>query len=103
MVAVLRTPQDQLGPVSGWGSGLFARVLRAGSAAMVMGVGALFALSFDTLTQAALFAATAARFGGWQPALVLALLFVLGMLVVDGVNGAWIAGLIRRSDRTGRV
>jgi high-affinity nickel-transport protein len=70
---------------------------------MVMGVGTLFALSFDTVSQAALFAVTATQFGGWRPALLLALLFVAGMLVIDGLNGAWIARLIRRSDRSARV
>ena len=29
-----------------------------------------------------------------------ALAFVLGMLVADGINGAWVSRLIRRADRT---
>ena len=65
-------------------------------------IGALFALSFDTLSQAAFFALAATRFGGWQQALALALLFVLGMLLTDGLNGLWIARLIARADRTAR-
>ncbi len=36
--------------------------------------------SFDVFSQAALFAVTAARFGGWPPTL----LFTTGMLVTDG-------------------
>jgi high-affinity nickel-transport protein len=68
-----------------------------------MGVGTLFALSFDTVSQAALFAVTATQFGGWQPALLLALLFVGGMLLTDGINGLWISRLIRRSDQTARI
>lgn len=103
IVAVLRTPPEEVARLRGWRSGAFARLLRAGSSAMVMGVGALFALSFDTISQAALFAATAARFGGWQPALALAMLFILGMLLIDGVNGAWVARLVRRSDRSARL
>ena len=66
----------------------------------VAAVGALFALSFDTVSQAALFALAAGRFGGVGQALFVAGLFVLGMLVVDGINGVWISRLIRRADRT---
>ena len=62
-------------------------------------VGALFALSFDTVSQAALFALTAAQFGGVWHAIFLGLLFVLGMLVTDGVNGLWISRLIARADQ----
>ncbi len=63
--------------------------------------GALFALSFDTLSQAAMFALLAARFGGWEHALVLGLLFTGGMVLVDGVNGWWVFRLLRRTDRWG--
>ncbi len=69
----------------------------------VAAVGALFALSFDTISQAALFALAAGRFGGVTDALLVAALFVLGMLAVDGVNGLWISRLIRRADRTAAV
>ena len=103
IVAVMRTPGHESAQLEGWRSGLFSRLLNAGSPVMVMGVGTLFAMSFDTVSQAALFAVTAAQFGGWRPALLLALLFIVGMLVVDGVNGLWISRLIRRSDRTARV
>lgn len=34
---------------------------------------------------------------------MLALLFVTGMLLTDGLNGWWIARLVRRSDQTARV
>ncbi len=103
IVAVLRTPGHEVAQLEGWRSGAFARLLRAGNPLMVMGVGTLFALSIDTVSQAALFAVTASQFGGWRAALLLALLFVTGMLMTDGVNGLWIARLIRRSDRSARV
>jgi CobW/HypB/UreG, nucleotide-binding domain len=100
-------PRLKIFPVSAYtGKGLEARygwLLRADSPAMVAGVGGLFALSFDTVGQAALFALTASQFGGRQPALLLALLFIAGMLATDGLNGWWISGLIRRSDATSRV
>ncbi|MDQ2735087.1 MAG: nickel transporter [Pseudomonadota bacterium] len=103
IAAVFRTPDDELTHLKGWRSGVFARLLRADSPLTVMAVGTLFALSFDTVSQAALFAVTATQFGGWQSALVLALLFTTGMLMTDGANGYWISRLIRRSDRSARV
>jgi high-affinity nickel-transport protein len=103
IAAVLKTPGDEVARLSGWRSGVFARLLRAGSPLTVMGVGILFALSFDTVSQAALFAMTAAAYGGWRPALLLALLFTSGMLVTDGLNGWLIWRLIHRSERTAQV
>jgi nickel/cobalt transporter (NiCoT) family protein len=70
---------------------------------VVMGIGAAFAVSFDTVSQAALFAATAVHFGGLQDALALAGIFLLGMLVIDGANGLWISRLISRADLLARV
>jgi high-affinity nickel-transport protein len=103
IAAVLKTPGDEVARLSGWRSGVFARLLRAGSPLTVMGVGILFALSFDTVSQAALFAMTAAAYGGWRPALLLALLFTAGMLFTDGLNGWLIWRLIHRSERTAQV
>jgi len=71
---------------------------RAGTPAAAA-IGALFALSFDTLSLAALVAVSASQHGGWQGALQCALVFTLGMLAVDGLNGLWITRLLRRSDR----
>lgn len=66
-------------------------------------IGALFALSFDTMSQAALFALMGAQFGGWGHALVLGAAFMAGMLVMDGVNGLWISTLIHRADDVARI
>lgn len=65
----------------------------------VAAVGALFALSFDTISQATLFAVAATRFGGIADVVIVASLFAAGMLCVDGINGIWISHLIRRADR----
>lgn len=70
-----------------------------GSAVGVAGVGALFALSFDTLTQAALFAAAGVALGGSGLALLVGLCFLLGMLITDAINGWWLARLLARADR----
>lgn len=101
--AVLRAPRDMPVPLVGLRGRLVQRLLgrfgeRRGVAA-VMGVGALFALSFDTLSQSALFAVMAVQFGGLEHALTLGSLFVLGMLASDGANGWWVSRLIDRTDR----
>jgi len=80
--------------------GRFLTVRRGWAVALV---GALFALSFDTISLAALFALAAGRFGGIGEALFVAALFVLGMLAVDGANGAWISRLVRRADGTAAI
>lgn len=100
--AVLRAPAGAPVPLVGVRGRLVDRLLgrsERSSAAAVLGVGALFALSFDTLSQSALFAVMAVQFGGVPQALTLALLFVLGMLISDGANGWWISHLIDRTDR----
>ena len=67
-------------------------------------VGALFALSLDTVSQAALFALAAVRFGGVGHALTLGLAFVLGMVTItDGANGIWISRLMNRADAAARI
>lgn len=95
-------PGEVVQPV-GFKGRLFSRLQRTTQPLLVAAVGALFAFSFDTVSQAALFAMTATQFGGWQHALVLALLFMLGMLVTDGVNGLWISRLIRRADDVAQI
>ena len=101
--AVMRTDRDEAVRLIGWRSGAFAHLLHTGNPLAVMGVGTLFALSFDTVSQAALFAMTANAFGGWRPALLLALLFTAGMLVTDGINGWLIWRLLHHSERIALV
>jgi high-affinity nickel-transport protein len=101
--AVLRTdPSEVVRPVGFRGRWL-GRLSRAASPGWVALVGALFALSFDTISQAALFALAATHIGGWQHALTLGLLFMLGMIVTDGINGFWISRLLCRADQLARV
>ena len=91
-------PHEVVAPV-GLKGRFLGRLSRADRPGSVAFVGALFALSFDTVSQSALFALTATQFGGLQHALALGLLFVLGMLVTDGINGLWISRLIARADQ----
>ncbi len=98
--AVLTTAPHAVVAPAGLRARLLGRFLDIGRAWAVAAVGMLFALSFDTVSQAALFALAAGRFGGVSHALFVAALFVLGMLAVDGANGLWINRLVRRADRT---
>ena len=103
LAAVLRaSPNEMVQPV-GLKGRLLGGLRHVSNPFLVTLVGALFAVSFDTLSQAAFFALTATRFGGWQQALLLALLFMLGMLVTDGINGLWIARLIARADQVALI
>ncbi|WP_428826371.1 nickel transporter [Azonexus sp. IMCC34842] len=103
LAAVLRAGPDEMVLPLGLKGRLLGKLRHVSHPALVALVGALFALSFDTLSQAAFFALTATQFGGWQHALLLALLFMLGMLLTDGINGLWIARLIARADQVALV
>ncbi len=101
--AVLTASPDEIVKPVGLKGRFLGKLARAGSPGLVALVGALFALSFDTVSQAALFALTATQFGGVGHALMLGLVFTFGMLVTDGINGLWISRLILRSDEIARV
>lgn len=91
-------PDEVLAPIGIKGRFL-GRLTQASRPLAVAAIGSLFALSFDTVSQSALFALTATQFGGVEHSIFLGLLFVLGMLVTDGVNGLWISKLIARADQ----
>jgi hypothetical protein len=55
-------------------------------------------ISFDTVSQAACLALTAAEVAGLWHAFVLALLFGGGMVASDAANGMWISRLIAPAD-----
>jgi high-affinity nickel-transport protein len=103
LATVLRTaPGDVVLPI-GLKSGWLTRLQHTESPWLVAAVGALFALSFDTMSQATLFALLGAQFGSALNAAALGLMFMFGMLVMDGLNGLWISRLITRADRVARV
>lgn len=60
-------------------------------------IGALFALSFDTLSQIALFSLSLSS----QSIGLLCLAFILGMITADGLNGWLISGLWQRLGKRG--
>lgn len=94
---------DQLVAPAGVKSRMLGRFARASHPALIAAVGALFALSFDTVSQVALFSLTAKSMSGWWFALVLGGTFTLGMMTTDGVNGLWVAKLLARADRRALV
>jgi nickel/cobalt transporter (NiCoT) family protein len=97
--AVLRADPNEVVQPIGLKGRFLGRFASVTSPLLIATVGALFALSFDTISQASLFALTAAQLGGWGHALTMGLLFMLGMLVTDGINGLWISRLIYRADQ----
>ncbi|MGE0312510.1 MAG: nickel transporter [Lautropia sp.] len=86
-------------------SPVVARMLRtrllqgAGSG---VAIGALFALSFDTVGLAVMFAAFGVQHSGLGLVALLGALFALGMMLSDTVNGWVVAHLIGRGDRFSR-
>jgi high-affinity nickel-transport protein len=101
--AVWRAAPDEIVTPIGFKGRYLGALGRAKNPFVVALVGALFALSFDTISQAAFFALAAGQYGGALYAVTLGLLFVLGMLVTDGANGLWISRLIVRADETARI
>lgn len=101
--AVLTTPAHGMVTTVGLKAGFLRRLQATSHPLAIAAIGALFALSFDTVSQAALFAVTAGQYGGTLHVLVLGLVFTLGMLLADGANGLWIARLLRQADQRARV
>jgi high-affinity nickel-transport protein len=69
----------------------------------IAAVGAAFALSFDTVSQTALFSLTASNLAGALFSVGLGVLFMIGMMCTDGVNGLWVARLLRETSQRALV
>jgi len=101
--AVMRTPGGQLVRPVGLRSRLFLRFARADHPMVIAGVGAAFAISFDTLSQTVVFSMTGSHLHGWLFAAALGMVFTMGMAVADAANGLWVSHLVRRADRRASV
>lgn len=63
----------------------------------IMIIGGIFAVSFDTVSQMALFSLNVGVDGALFYQLLLGIIFMLGMIIIDGFNGYVVAYLIRKS------
>lgn len=97
--AVLRAPAGQMVKVVGLKGQWLGRLTQTSHPLVIVLVGALFALSFDTISQAALFSLAASTVAGWGFSIVVGVAFLAGMLVTDGLNGLWMAHLLSSADR----
>jgi len=97
--SVWRSPRGEALAPAGLRTRLFERLTRAGHPVLVAAVGAAFAISFDTLSQAVLFSITGTRLAGWLFAALLGLIFTLGMIATDTLNGLWVSRMVRSADR----
>jgi high-affinity nickel-transport protein len=84
-------------------SRVFERLTRAEHPVLIAAVGAAFAISFDTISQAVLFSVTGSNLAGWVFAAALGLVFTAGMMVTDSLNGLWVSHLVRSADRRAAV
>jgi high-affinity nickel-transport protein len=98
LAAVLRTPKGELVRPVGLKSRFFARLTQADHPVVIAAVGAAFALSFDTISQAVLFSYTGSNVAGWAFAALLGLIFTAGMIATDALNGLWVSRLVRAAD-----
>lgn len=103
LYAVLLTPSHEMVQMVGLKGRYLGKLKYAKHPLLIALVGSLFALSFDTLSQAALFSATATQYGDVMYPLFLALCFMLGMIVTDAANGLFISHLLQRADATARA
>ncbi len=98
LAAVMRTPHGQLVQAVGLRGRIFERFTRVSHPMLVAAVGAAFALSFDTISQAVLFSITGSNLAGWLFAALLGLIFTAGMMATDALNGLWVSRLVRSAD-----
>lgn len=103
LYAVFSTPSHEMVQMVGIKGRWLGKLKYAGNPVLIAMVGALFAFSFDTLSQAALFSTTAVQYGGVAYALLLAGCFMFGMMLTDAANGLWISHLLQRADATARA
>lgn len=100
LLMTLRTPAGSRVPLVGLrGRWLSERLAQASHPMVIASVGAAFALSFDTISHALVFSLTGATMAGWLFALALGLVFTLGMVFTDALNGWWVAQMIKGADR----
>lgn len=73
------------------------------SSLCIVCIGALFALSFDTISQLSLFLLSASLQGDWPFSVLLGVFFTLGMMLSDGLNSLFISTILQRTDSHGTL
>jgi high-affinity nickel-transport protein len=66
---------------------------------LILVIGALFAFSFDTFTQVTLLSISASMMEGLFCSILLGIVFMLGMMASDGLNGWFVSSLIQLADK----
>lgn len=97
--AVARTPAGLPVRAIGFKGRWLGKLCETSHPVLIASVGAAFAISFDTWSQAALFSLAAMHVSGWVLSVALGVIFTAGMLLADGVNGIWVARMLERADR----
>src|SRR5688572_27558318 len=100
--AAVFTPSDTIVRPTGFRARWLANAPFLTTAWGVALTGMLFAASFDTISQAVLFAVVGEQMGTGVATLA-AITFVAGMVVVDGLNGLWFARVMRSASRTALI
>jgi nickel/cobalt transporter (NiCoT) family protein len=104
LLAVLRTPAGHRVALIGLRARCVTeRLARASHPAVIASVGAAFAVSFDTVSHALAFSLTGATMAGVVFAAALGLIFTLGMVATDALNGLWVAKMMAGADRRAAV
>jgi high-affinity nickel-transport protein len=103
LVAVFRARPGEVVRTVGLKSRLLGSLVETSHPAVIASVGAAFALSFDTISQAMLFSITGSHIAGWAFAAMLGLVFTAGMVVTDAINGYTMSRLIYSADRRAAV
>ena len=103
LAAVFRARPGEVVRTVGLKSRLLGSLVETSHPAVIAAVGAAFALSFDTLSQAMLFSIAGSTVAGWLFAAVLGLVFTAGMVATDALNGWCMSRLIGRADRTAAI
>lgn len=98
-LSIKSSPDAVVRPIGFRGRWVGKRVLEASHPAVIAAIGAAFALSFDTVSHAVLFSVAGAAAAGWRVALLLGLVFTLGMVLTDALNGWWVTRMVLKADR----
>ena len=97
LVAVFRAAPGEVIRTVGIRGRLLGSIVETSHPVMIASVGAAFALSFDTISQAVLFSITGSNLAGWLFATSLGLVFTAGMMATDALNGLWVSRMLERS------